>query len=51
MPVTEGMEVKTNTPAIRESPQDQRSSCCFPTMTASCLTCVRSRNCELQSSG
>ena len=47
LPATDGMEVKTNTPEIRE----YRKTLLELVLSAhekKCLTCVRSQNCELQ---
>lgn len=47
MPVSDGMVVKTNTPAIREA-RKVTLELLLSNHDRSCLTCVRSRNCELQ---
>ena len=47
MPVSEGMNVKTNTPAIREA-RKVNMELLLSNHDRNCLTCVRSRNCELQ---
>ena len=47
MPVSEGMNVKTNTPAIREA-RKVNMELLLSNHDRKCLTCVRSRNCELQ---
>ena len=46
-PINEGMEVFTNTPAIRES-RKVTMELILSNHDKSCLTCVRNRNCELQ---
>ena len=47
LPASEGMNVKTNTPAIREA-RKVTLELLLSNHDRSCLTCVRSRNCELQ---
>ena len=47
MPVSEGMNVKTNTPAIREA-RKVNMELLLSNHDRKCLTYVRSRNCELQ---
>ena len=47
MPVSDGMVVKTNTPAIREA-RKVTLELLLSNHDRSCLTCVRSENCELQ---
>ena len=47
MPVSDGMVVKTNPPAIREA-RKVTLELLLSNHDRSCLTCVRSRNCELQ---
>ncbi len=46
-PVTEGMEVFTNTPKVRES-RKLTLELILSTHEKKCLTCLRSGNCELQ---
>lgn len=46
-PVSEGMEVKTNTPAVRRS-RKTTLELILSTHKKKCLSCVRSMNCELQ---
>jgi len=46
-PVSEGLEVKTNTPAVREA-RRVTLELILSNHDRSCLTCVRSGNCELQ---
>ena len=46
-PVNEGMEVFTNTPKVRES-RKTTLELLLSNHDRNCLTCVRSRNCELQ---
>ena len=46
-PVSEGMEVRTNTPAIRKS-RKTTVELILSTHKKKCLSCVRSTNCELQ---
>ena len=46
-PVSEGMEVRTNTPAIRKS-RKTTVELILSTHKKKCLSCVRSMNCELQ---
>jgi NADP-reducing hydrogenase subunit HndD len=46
-PVGEGMEVRTNTPAIREA-RKTNMELILSNHDRKCLTCVRSENCELQ---
>ena len=48
LPATEGMIVKTNTPAIREA-RKTNLELLLSNHNKSCLSCVRSTNCELQS--
>ncbi len=47
-PVNEGMEVYTNSPLVRES-RKTTLELILSNHEKSCLTCVRNRNCELQS--
>ena len=47
MPVSEGMKVKTNTPAIREA-RRINLELMLSNHDKKCLSCVRSTNCELQ---
>mgnify|MGYP002562241909 FL=1 len=47
LPVTPGMVVKTNTPAVREA-RRMNLELILSNHDKKCLTCVRSRNCELQ---
>ena len=47
MPVSPNMVVKTNTPAIREA-RKVNMELLLSNHDRKCLTCVRSRNCELQ---
>ena len=47
MPVSEGMKVKTNTPAVREA-RKVNMELLLSNHDRKCLTCVRSKNCELQ---
>ncbi|HML49251.1 MAG TPA: 2Fe-2S iron-sulfur cluster-binding protein, partial [Clostridia bacterium] len=47
LPVSQGMVVKTNTPAIRES-RKINLELILSTHDKRCLSCVRSQNCELQ---
>ena len=46
-PVEEGMEVYTNTPAVRES-RKTTIELILSTHHKKCLSCVRGNNCELQ---
>ena len=46
-PVSEGMEVKTNTPRVRKS-RKTTVELILSTHKKKCLSCVRSMNCELQ---
>lgn len=46
-PVSEGMEVKTNTPRLRQS-RKTTLELILSTHKKKCLSCVRSMNCELQ---
>lgn len=46
-PVSEGMEVKTNTPKVRQS-RKTTLELILSTHKKKCLSCVRSMNCELQ---
>ena len=46
-PVTEGMEIKTNTPKVREA-RKTTLELILSTHDKNCLSCVRSTNCELQ---
>ncbi len=46
-PVSEGMEVMTNTPAVRNA-RKLNLELILSTHDRKCLTCVRNRNCELQ---
>lgn len=48
MPVSEGMVVKTNTPAIRDA-RKVTLELLLSNHDKKCLTCVRNGNCELQS--
>lgn len=47
MPVSDGMIVKTNTPAIRDA-RKVTLELLLSAHDKKCLTCVRNRNCELQ---
>ena len=47
LPVTPGMVVKTNTPAVREA-RRMNLELILSNPDKKCLTCVRSENCELQ---
>lgn len=47
MPVSEGMKVKTSTPAVREA-RKVTLELILANHERKCLTCVRSQNCELQ---
>lgn len=47
-PINEGMEVYTNSPLVRES-RKTTLELILSNHDKSCLTCVRNRNCELQS--
>ncbi len=47
LPVSEGMKVKTNTPAVREA-RKINLELLLPNHDKKCLSCVRSTNCELQ---
>ncbi len=47
LPVSEGMKVKTNTPAVREA-RKINLELLLSTHDKKCLSCVRSTNCELQ---
>lgn len=47
LPVTAGMVVKTNTPAVREA-RRMNLELILSNHDKKCLTCVRSENCELQ---
>ena len=47
LPATDGMVVKTNTPAIREA-RKINLELLLSNHDKSCLSCVRSQNCELQ---
>lgn len=47
LPATEGMVVKTNTPVVREA-RRMNLELILSNHDRECLTCVRSRNCELQ---
>jgi len=47
LPVSEGMEVTTNTPKVRES-RKTTMELILSDHDRQCLTCVRNRNCELQ---
>ena len=47
MPVSEGMVVKTNTPAVREA-RKVTLELILSNHERKCLSCVRSQNCELQ---
>ena len=46
-PVSEGLEVYTNSPAVRQS-RKATVELILSNHDRSCLTCVRNRNCELQ---
>ncbi len=46
-PVTEGMEIRTNTPRVREA-RKTTLEMILSTHEKKCLSCVRSTNCELQ---
>lgn len=46
-PVSEGMEVRTNTPSVRKS-RKTTIELILSTHKKKCLSCVRSMNCELQ---
>ena len=46
-PVSEGMEVRTNTPKVRQS-RKMTLELILSTHKKKCLSCVRSMNCELQ---
>ena len=46
-PVSEGMEVYTNTPNVRRA-RKANLELILSNHDRSCLTCVRNRNCELQ---
>ncbi|WHH59224.1 NADH-dependent [FeFe] hydrogenase, group A6 [Petroclostridium sp. X23] len=46
-PVSEGLEIKTNTPAVRES-RKVTLELILSNHDRKCLTCIRNRNCELQ---
>ena len=46
-PVSDGMEVKTNTPAVREA-RRVNLELILSNHDRNCLTCVRNQNCELQ---
>src|SRR5690554_7962888 len=46
-PVADGMEVRTNTPAVREA-RRVNLELILSNHDRSCLTCVRNQNCELQ---
>ena len=46
-PVTEGMEIRTNTPKVREA-RKTTLELILSTHDKKCLSCVRSTNCELQ---
>ena len=46
-PVTEGMEIKTNTPAVRAA-RKTTLELILSTHDKNCLSCARSTNCELQ---
>lgn len=46
-PVSEGLEIKTNTPAVRES-RKVTLELILSNHDKKCLTCARNRNCELQ---
>ncbi|MGI5878894.1 MAG: 2Fe-2S iron-sulfur cluster-binding protein, partial [Christensenellales bacterium] len=47
LPATQGMVVKTNTPEVREA-RRINLQLILSNHERTCLTCVRSRNCELQ---
>lgn len=47
LPVTPGMVVKTNTPAVREA-RRMNLELILSNHDKKCLTCIRSENCELQ---
>ena len=46
-PVSDGMEIRTNTPAVREA-RRVNLELILSNHDRSCLTCVRNQNCELQ---
>ncbi len=46
-PVSEGLEISTNTPAVRES-RKVTLELILSNHDRKCLTCIRNRNCELQ---
>lgn len=46
-PVAEGLEIRTNTPAVREA-RKVTLELILSNHDRKCLTCVRNRNCELQ---
>ncbi|NLY43206.1 MAG: 2Fe-2S iron-sulfur cluster binding domain-containing protein [Clostridiaceae bacterium] len=46
-PVSEGLEIRTNTPAVREA-RKVNLELILSNHDRKCLTCVRNRNCELQ---
>lgn len=47
MPVSDGMKVKTNTPAIRDA-RKVTLDLLLSNHDRKCLTCIRNKNCELQ---
>ena len=47
MPVSDGMVVRTNTPAVRDA-RKVTLELLLSNHDKKCLTCVRSENCELQ---
>ena len=47
LPATDGMEVRTTTPAVREA-RKVNLELILSNHDRKCLTCVRSQNCELQ---
>ncbi len=47
LPVSEGMEVRTNSPSVREA-RKVNMELILSSHDRKCLTCVRNRNCELQ---
>ena len=46
-PVSEGLEIKTNTPSVREA-RKVTLELILSNHDRKCLTCIRNRNCELQ---
>ena len=47
-PVSEGMEILTNTPSVSALPERLTLELILSTHNRNCLSCVRSGNCELQ---